>query len=170
MISNTSAGSSSNHLATSRALARRALWPVTAFLAALGILIYWNVVVKAPAVTYGDVAKTYFKPALVQAGGETLLCFDAVTWHRTCPSELVTALVPTGPVGIRIDLPTHKISTPVNTGLVEAKCRAWRAPTVVPPGNYQLRGHAIASCPAFGNWGPTVPVITTLPAVGIMVR
>ncbi len=144
----------------------RIAYVLAAVAAALALAWVWQFVVRAPAVTYGDPVKTYFSKTEAAPGEEINLCFGGVEWHRLCPGELVTWLVPNTPGAKRIDLQTHRISTPVKAGPVEEKCRPWKVPTTAAPGQWTLSGHASAACAPFGNW---YPVVTPLPAVRLTV-
>lgn len=126
-------------------------------------MAYWHIVAAAPAITYGDANRTYFKQSAISAGQDTELCFDAVTWHRLCRGELVTWLTRVDGRGSRLDLIPHPISTPLQTGAVAPKCRPWRAPAKMVPGQWKLDGFSRNDC--FPR-----EVITNLPSVPLTIQ
>lgn len=137
------------------------------FVSALGIAaiagaFYWHVIAAAPAVTYGDSSQTYFGKTDLLAGEETMLCFSGVTWHRLCPGTLSTWLTPVDGKSPRIDLQSHQIAAPLQTGAVAPKCRPWRVPATIRPGEWRLDGMARNSC------SPR-EVATSLPTVSMRV-
>ena len=136
-------------------------------LTALAMLGLWSVALRAPAVTYGEPSATHCSQPTAAPGEEIGLCFDSVTWNRLCPAELVTSLNPwPGSRVSRIDLPTHRISTPIAVGPVAAKCRPFTVPKTITPGPWTLEGYARAECAPLGSWAP---VITPLPNVKLLV-
>lgn len=144
-------------------LGRKGLFATSVVIAAIAGAFYWHVIAASPAVTYGDPAKTYFSKSDVSAGEETLLCFDAVTWHRLCPGTLSTWLTPADGKSPRIDLQSHQIVAPLQTGAVPPKCRPWRTPATIRPGEWRLEGMARNGC------SPR-EVSTSLPTVSLTVN
>ena len=113
-------------LATDRASPTRAILrkslvtPVLVFVLVGSVLGYWQIFLRAPAITYGDAKATHFSKSVVSGGEEIALCFDTVTWYRLCAAELVTSLHPPPSVkATRFDMPVHRISTPLKTGPIE---------------------------------------------------
>lgn len=139
-------------------------------LAALGL---WSVVLRAPALSYGPPEATHFSQPTAAAGAEIGLCFDAITWNRLCPADLVTGFeparglrLPNGSPAMRVDALVHKIATPLSAGPKAPKCRAFTIPKVMTPGEWTLTGHLSAACAPMGEWAP---VITPLPPVKLTV-
>lgn len=139
-------------------------------LAALGL---WSVALRAPALSFGPPEATHFSQSTAMAGEEIGLCYDALTWNRLCPAELVTGFDPAsglrtaaGRPATRVDNPIHKVATPVATGAKAPKCRAFMVPKVMTPGEWTLTGHLSAACAPLGDWAP---VITPLPSVKLTV-
>lgn len=131
------------------------------------IAIYqWGM--RGDVLSYGDPAKTYFKPASAMEGDRIELCFDDVTWRRLCRGRLVTHLTPSK--GPRMDLDDYPIKTPLATGKVTPKCRAWTVPDLGSDreaGTATLHGYAENECWPLDHW---VPIVRPLPSVKLEIR
>ena len=122
---------------------------LTFAIAAVG---FWQLVVRAPAVSYGEPYKTVLKPVQVGEGEEFELCFSGIVWKRLCHGTLSTYLTPT--FGSRIDLPIHVISTPTKKGpivdedgRIVTKCRKYTAPLLNGrTGPFTFNAHASFTC------------------------
>jgi len=123
---------------------------VLTFVVAFGA--FWQLVVRAPAVSYGTPDKTFFESSQVVEGEKFKLCFSGITWHRLCHGTLATHLTPT--FGSRIDLPIHPISTPTKRGPIVdeqgrtvTKCREYTAPLLNGrTGPFTFNAHASFTC------------------------
>lgn len=142
------------------------LVPLSVFIAVGGLLSYWQIALRAPAIGYGDAKATHFSKQVAEPGENISLCFDTVTWYRLCPAELVTTLHPPATVkATRFDLPVHRISTPLKTGPIEAKCRPFQVPHGLAAGTWTLRGYARAECAPLGSWAPVTTDLSPVPLV-----
>lgn len=149
---------------------------IALFGAAVAALGLWSVALRAPALSFGPPEATHFSQPTAAAGEEIGLCYDALTWNRLCPAELVTGFDPApglrlanGRLATRVDNLVHKVATPVVTGAKAPKCRAFtvpRLPERLVPGAWTLTGHLSAACAPLGDWAP---VITPLPPVKLTI-
>lgn len=169
MNSNTVKASSTGRAWQTR-LSHNALVPLLAFAFVSGLAGYWQIVARAPALSFGDAGTTHFAQESAVPGEETSLCFDAINWHRLCPAETLSSLIPVSVMdgnAKRIDLDPHRTSTPARTGAVAPKCRPLKLPAKIAPGLWKLEGHVRADCAPFGSWSP---VIADFPSANIVIR
>lgn len=171
---NSDTGGGLSYLRQSRARDRKAgitvkTWPIVAFVTIAAATAIWQWVLKpdmSPVVSYGAASNTFFKPAQVVEGEAVELCFGSVTWHRLCPSQLITHLTPSK--GARIDLPPYQISMPAQTGSVPPKCRQWIAPQIADRSNQMIfSGYAESLC---GKKNDPTRIVADLPAVPITIN
>jgi hypothetical protein len=136
-------------------------WPLFLVAAIALMLAAFQWVLRSDVVSYGDPSKTYFKPAKGMEGDKIELCFDDLAWHRLCRGRLVTFLTPAK--GPRMDLEDYAIKTPLATGRVPPKCRAWIVPTLGSDreaGPAIIDGYAENECWPLDHW---VPIVRPLP-------
>ena len=106
---------------------------------------FWQLVVRAQAVSYGTANQTFFESAQVVEGEKFKICFAGITWYRLCHGTLATHLTPT--FGSRIDFPAYTINTPPKRGPVDPKCREMTAPMLNGrTGPFTFGGHASFTC------------------------
>jgi hypothetical protein len=129
----------------------------------VAFIAFWQLVVRAPAVSYGTPGQTFFESAQVVEGEKFKLCFAGITWYRLCHGTLATHLTPT--FGTRIDFPSYTINTPGKKGPVDPKCREMTAPLLNGrTGPFTFGGHASFTCTL--NGAPDV----ILPALKLDIR
>jgi len=128
------------------------------FTFAVAATAFWQLVVRAEALSYGTPDKTFFESTQVVEGEKFKLCFAGVTWYRLCPGTLSTHLTPT--FGSRIDFPSYTINTPAKKGPVEPKCREMTAPLLNGrTGPFTFGGHASFTCTLDGAPNVTLPAL-----------
>lgn len=168
--------SSSINKTAPRRFGRAHVLSIVLFGATVAALGLWSVALRAPALSFGPPEATHFSQPTAAAGEEIGLCYDALTWNRLCPAELVTGFDPApglrlanGRLATRVDNLVHKVATPLVTGPKAPKCRAFtvpRLPERLVPGAWTLTGHLSAACAPLGDWAP---VITPLPPVKLTI-
>ena len=140
-------------------------WPIAAAIVVGGAAAIWQWGLKpdmSPVMSYGTADKTFFKPNETVEGETIEFCLTGITWHRLCPSTLITHLTPS--TGLRIDLPGYNINVPGQIGPVKAKCRAWVVPSLGDRSSQMIfSGFAESLC-------GTTRIITNLPAVPITIN
>lgn len=140
-------------------------WPLVIILLAAVVAALYQWGLRSDVLSYGDPSKTYFKPAKATEGDRIEICFDDLSWHRLCRGRLVTYLTPSK--GPRMDLDNYPIRTPLSTGRVPPKCRAWIVPTLGSDreaGVATVEGYAENECWPLDHW---VPIVRTLPKMKI---
>lgn len=119
---------------------------------------FWQLVVRAEAVSYGPASATFFEPAQVVEGEKFKICFNQLTWYRLCHGTLSTHLTPT--FGSRIDFPSYTINTPTKKGPVVPKCRELTAPALNGrTGPFTFGGHASFDCTLNGAPDVVLPTL-----------
>ena len=142
-----------------------------AVLMLLGVVIRQWVFVPSMVVSYGDPAKTYFRPAKAVEGSTVEICFDDLVWYRLCKGQLATYLTP--PKGHRLDFDLYTISTPAKTGRVTPKCRRWTVPVLGldrEAGVSTLDGVASFECANPFPFNMNDPITVQLPSVKIDIQ
>src|SRR5437879_302827 len=80
-----------------------------------GILLVWQTILAAPALSFGGHGNVHFAETAVVAGSKPLLCFEAIEWKRLCPGYTYTRLSPinvSDKSAVPVDIEPHIISVP----------------------------------------------------------
>jgi hypothetical protein len=112
----------------------------------------WNVTV----LDYGPKDATRLIPAQVQAGEVVRICYDAITWHRICPTRFTYHVLCNEAGGVRReDFPPYAVSVPDKPGPVVPKCRpSFTVPQACLPGQLKFKAFAESECFPFWAANP----------------
>lgn len=130
---------------------------ISVFIASVAIVaVVFIVTDQSPVMDYGSPEKSYIMPSEVSPGENALICLDDVTWLRLCPSTLKWWLYDQD--GRRHDyketISVHHIFPPAKAQKLPPKCRAWKVPAGLSPGQKTMTGLVESRCPPIGEWSP----------------